>query len=381
MCLKRLLLSGSRVASMGPLANAAATLEHADLRGNRFLAGLEGAFQHGPLLASLDISGTAVGDIAALKHCTSLVRLVACWCPRPQSIDCLNGLPRLRVVDVRRSGMRAVEQLHGCPGLAVVKVSGCESLESAAGLAGAPALGTLFVSDCPALRVVGCAARVGHLSWVAFVRCGALSGVSALGRGPRLRSLRAVDCPSLRVLGEEGGRPGYRRLVDVELVACTSLTDFGPLACARGIVTLDLSETPIADLAPFRECIKSSLKTLRLVRCAKLTTLEALEGAVRLESVVATDAAIASLGRLSPGCANLRLVDLSGCAALVSLNPLGGLPRLEVVKASRSGIKNARRLTECPKLRELDLHGATRLQQGDVAALRRMPGLRIFSSH
>ncbi|WP_395735499.1 NACHT domain-containing protein [Prosthecobacter sp.] len=135
------------------------------------------------------------------------------------------------------------------------------------------------------------------------------------------------------------------------LQRCSQLTDFTFLTRLPQLLSLDLCD---CSELPNLESLPLSLRSLSLIRCTKITSLELLRG-LRLEQLFIADCH--RITDLEPLIAMpLQSLSLFGCEDVTNLEPLRGLP-----------------------LRSLDLTGCAKVTEEEVAALKQtLPDCNII---
>ena len=201
---------------------------------------------------------SSLTSLPGLERATSLETLTIEGCPSLCDLSALRRLPRLRSLVLVRCGVRDLAPLRGL-GLRDVHIAHCTALRDFA------TLGTLAAAEALTLE---------RLPVVALPD---LSGMTALQTVELhdmawLRSLRALRSPPPQLhsvvldgapaLADLSGLEALPRLRHLDLRGCPQLTTHATLAEARGLETLDLS-----DSAPLMErALLSALPRLQRAR-------------------------------------------------------------------------------------------------------------------
>ena len=316
---------------------------------------------------------------------------------RPQRLDALASLTKLRAVTLIACAVDAVPELRACASIETLTLRRCGGPLPALG--DWPTLRKLVaLDDAPAIASDGLAGlsgllelRLSGLSNVLFAGLGIPRSVTALsltGMGfahgldgvAKLTALRALDVSSSLVHSLEPLR-GHPSLTELNLSRCYAATDLAPIASIATLRALDLTNVPVTDLTPLRGL--------------PIETLDLTSTSVRSMAPLRELAALRSLA-LSTHNGFTDFSPLADCAALETLrverspNPflsqgpnetavtrdlgwMARLTKLREVVVDMPALSDLRGIENCAALSSLTIKGAKALS--DLTPLASRPSL------
>ncbi len=282
-------------------------------------------------------------------------------------------LPALRTLSITQAGTKdrpacllSLEGLHA-PALetANLKALGLTRIDA---LAASSALSEVDLAENPALASIDAlASSAASLTTLNLEACAALGGIGALAGAASLRALNLQGCARVTSLQPLAASAG---LAQIDLADCASLvsleglcpTPVGPSRYRALSLKGCASLRSLRGLPPLNEEVES----LQLQDMPELASLDGIEAARGIETLVMEDLALTNLDGLSE-LTRLTEVSAVDCKDLEDVRVLGRLPAL--VQARVSGSPKLARLPEAwgDRLESLELF------KGVYTAIGRLP--------
>jgi Leucine-rich repeat (LRR) protein len=310
---------------------------------NASLQGLEEI----PSLELLDVERTCVDDVRSLAGCRALKELRLA---RSSVTDVgIIGLERIATLETLHLtyclGITSVTSLRHCTALREVILDGTSVTD--AGIAGLECIVTL--------------------TKLSLVYCNLITSVSSLRRCP---SLRELDISSTKVTA--AGIEGLDAIGTLQCLGasrCFEIDDVTTLSRCRSLREVDLSHSDVTDAVLATLADVSTLETLRFV-CVDVRDVNALARSVSLRELdlgysAVCDTGIARLERIP----SLTRLSLASCEYITNVTSLFHSKSLRILLLSSSSVTDAglEGLEMAPALEFVDLRGCADVT--DVAAV------------
>ncbi|MBX2850358.1 MAG: hypothetical protein KTR15_01275 [Phycisphaeraceae bacterium] len=167
---------------------------------------------------------------------------------------------------------------------------------------------------------------------------------------------------------------GTMKIKVLNLNYCMMLRDFDDINKIEGLESLNLSNTSIDDLD---ELTINELDTLTIETCRKLSSLDGLEGKTIRFLQAGKNMRLSDYDALSQ-IKGMKWLDLNS-TVISSSGPLGGLKLERLDLSDCRGLTELAGLADMQSLRQLDISGSSRIQDGYAEGLRkRIDGLRVI---
>jgi Leucine-rich repeat (LRR) protein len=319
-------------------------------------ASLEG-LEEIPSLTLLDLERTSVDDVGSLAGCRALRELKLA--SSPVTDVGIIGLERIATLEVLNftycSHITSVTSLHHCIALRELILDGTSVTD--AGIAGLECIVTLTT--------------------LSLMNCNSVTSVSSLRHSPSLQELNmALSTTNISHRGvTAAGIEGLDEIRTLQYLKAggRALLDASTLRRCRSLREVDLCSSKVTDAVLAALADVSTLETLSLSRCRELRDVSALARSVSLRVVdlsasAVRDAGIAGLERI-PSLTRLKLDSCDSITNVTNLFRSKSLRRLVLVQSSvtDAGLVG---LELAPALELIDLRNCARIVDAASIALR-----------
>ena len=288
----------------------APALTEVDLSGSRIVD--LSALRYSPRITQLNLSDNPeLSDLSALEACAqSLIELDLRRCKQVSNLEVLKTAAKLKSIDLHEcDGLISVQPLASCESLETLTLQRCANLRSLEGLAQLPLQPYKSYDGFTSFSLDGCSALT------------SLAHLPAMGEN--LQRLSVNDCTALKSLDGLRDFPGL-----VAFSANSSgLSDLNGLCAMPALTSLSLENCPqLKDATPIGRLEK--LERVELMNSA-VTTLPQAWGGPLSELQIKGCKDLTALGVLP---VTLRHLQARGCTTLTSLQGLQACSMLEMVE-------------------------------------------------
>jgi Leucine-rich repeat (LRR) protein len=307
-------------------------------------------------LRSLRLSGIAVADSAVLETFTALSEVAVSNIDQ-DDVRHIARIPNLERAAVSASKVTDLTPFSACPSLIELRAAYCDvNDDTAFGGAHAKSLQVLELVGCRSATSVGSLRGHGTLRELSLVNASVVD-VTLLSSIPTLEKIVLFRCRQVMNLSVLAACANLR----VIHAAATGVSDTGleTVADIATLTELDLSHTQITNAGIASLARISSLQTLLLNSCSRVSDVNLLKSCHSLRTLRADHTSITSAGITGLGDIDtLETVSLRGCG----VDTAEGLPRaLQELNLSSTKLRTIPDLDCAASLLKLELRNCNRL--------------------